>query len=265
MAIIIALSILTVTVSIISFSKHAIAANESDLYLDTYLKVESFSWKEFDNNENQLLKESGPIFAIGYSVKWNIKPLTLKSKAELFGGSINYDGRATGSGIPIYVETETEYLGVKIELDSGWKFTVKEKSSLEPYAGLGVRRWKRDIESTDSTIGLEETWRSVYARLGIRGDHIHPNQIKTFFEVGVILPFDNENELEGHDFTVTVEPGKNASVFAEAGLKWKLLKTIIFYEVMKFSKSDTVTVRGVQVWQPKSEADIFGINIGVAF
>ncbi len=263
--VIIALSILTIACSIIPFSRPAIAYNGTEVHLDTYFNVESLSWKEFDNSGDQLLKESGPIFAVGYSVKLDIKPITLKSKAELFGGRINYDGQTTGSSAPASKETDSDYLGVKIEVDSGWKFIINEKFSLEPFAGLGVRRWKRDIESTESSIGQEETWRSIYTRIGVRGDRIYPDNLKSFFELGVNIPFDNENEFEGPGYTATVEPGNKASFFAEAGLKWRLFKTTIFYEGMKFSKSNTVTVNNVQVWQPKSKADIFGINIGVSF
>ncbi len=65
--------------------------------------------------------------------------------------------------------------------------------------------------------------------------------------------------------TVTVEPGNVVSVFAEAGLKWTRFKTSLFYEGMRFSKSDPVTVSNYQVWQPESKADTFGISMGMDF
>lgn len=260
--IIIALLILTITSSMVLFFVPVVGAIESDVYL----KVESFAWKEYNDSGSQLLKESGPIYGLGTLIKSDItKSLTLKGKGELFGGSVDYKGQ-TQAGKP--VETDTNYFGFKVEGDLGWKFMLVEKISLEPFAGLGYRWWIRDIQSTGSAIGYEEKWWSFYARLGIHSDLIFYKQLKVFAETGVKLPIHNENEIDWSVFglpTVTVEPGNKASVFAELGLMWTMLKASIFYEGMRFSKSDPVTVSGVRVWQPRSKADIFGINVGVVF
>lgn len=261
LVVIVALSMLTITGSVISFSTPALAANESDIYL----KVESFTWKEFNDNGTQLLKESGPIYGLGASAKSDIsKTMTLKFKGELFGGSIDYDGQ-TQAGTP--AKTDTEYFGFKMEGDAGWKFMVAEKSSLEPFAGLGWRWWNRDIQSTATAIGYEERWSTIYARLGIRGDHAFSNQLKGFTEAGVKLPIYTENEIDWTVFgldTITLEPGNEASVFAEVGVKWAMLKVSVFYEGMRFSKSDLDDVYNA-IYQPESKADIYGVNVGMAF
>jgi hypothetical protein len=259
---IVAILMLVITTHMVLFSTPAIATNE----FDVYLKAESFTWKEFNDSGARLLKESGPIYGVGLSVKSDdiYKLLTLKAKGELFGGSVDYDGQ-TQAGTP--VKTDTDYLGFKIETDGGWKFILKEKSSLEPFAGLGFRWWIRDLKSTSSAIGYEEKWWSFYARLGIHGDHIFSNQLKAFVNAGVKLPIHNENKADLRVIglsTVTLEPGKEASVFAELGLKWKMLKASVFYEDMRFSKSDIVRIGSAQVWQPESKADIFGLNVGLA-
>ena len=260
LVVIVALSMLTITGSMISFSTPALAANKGDVW-DVYLKVESFTWKEFNDNGTQLLKESGPIYGIGFSGKSDTaKALTFKSKGEIFGGSIDYDGQ-TQAGDP--VKTDTNYFGMKVEGDLGWKFMAAEKSSLEPFAGLGWRWWRRDIQSTDTAIGVEELWSSIYARLGIRGDLAFSDKMKAFAEGGVKLPIYNQNKVD--IYAVTLEPGNEASIFAEAGLRWAMLKVSVFYEGMRFSKSDPVSGSGVIVWQPESRADIYGVNVGVAF
>jgi hypothetical protein len=235
-----------------------LAATEYDIYA----KAEYFEWKEFDGG-SKLLEESGPIFGIGVSAKGTIyKSITLKGRGELFWGSVDYDGQ-TQVGTP--VDTDTDYAGFKIEVDGGWKFLVKGESSLEPFAGLGMRQWNRDIKGTNFASGVEEDWTTIYARLGIRGDHVYPNTLKVFAEAALKLPFDNENEADLNQFDVTLEPGNKASFFAELGLKWKKFKSSIYYEGMRFSKSDTEFAGGFRVFQPKSEADIFGINAGISF
>jgi hypothetical protein len=238
------------------------AANNADIYL----KTEFFTWKEYNDSGSQLLKESGPISAIGSSVRSDIaRSLVLKGKGELFGGTVNYDGQ-TQSGTP--VETDTNYAGLEVEGNLGWKFMVTEKSSLEPFAGLGYRWWQRDLQDTVSASGYKETWWSFYARLGIHGDHTFSEQVKAFAEAGLKIPLKNKNKVDLSGIglsTVTVEPGNKASVFAEAGLKWTRFKTSLFYEGMRFSKSDPVTVSNVRVWQPESKADTFGISVGMDF
>ena len=233
---------------------------------DIYLKTESFTWKEYDNSGSQLLKESGLISAMGASVRSDIAEfLVLRGRGELFGGSVNYDGQ-TQTGTP--VETDTNYAGFKIEGNLGWKFKVSEKSSLEPFAGLGFRWWQRDIQDTLYAAGYEETWWSFYGRFGIYGKHTFSGQLKAFAEAGVRQPVSNRNKVDLSVIglsTVTVEPGNKASVFAEAGLKWTRFKASLFYEGMRFSKSAPVTVNNVQVWQPESRADIFGISVGMDF
>jgi len=231
---------------------------------DLYLKVESFKWEEF-YNDSKLLEESGLIYGLGASARSDItKPLTFKLKAELFGGSVDYDGQ-TQDGTP--VKTDTDYFGFKLEGDCGYRFMIAEGFALEPFIGVGLRWWRRDIQSTDEAIGYEETWRSFYARLGMRGDHTLSNQLNIFADAGVKLPIYTENEADLSIVglsKVTVEPGNEASAFAELGVQWAKFKAVVFYEGMRFSESDPDDTYGVFI-QPKSEADMFGLNVGVSF
>jgi len=231
-----------------------------------YAKVESFTWKEYGDNGSQLLKESGPIYAVGGSVSPDtVGSLVLRAKGELFIGTVDYDGQ-TQSGRP--VETDTDYTGLKAEGDLGWRITETDDCSLEPFVGLGYRRWQRDIQDTVGAIGYEETWRSLYSRLGIRGEYTGSGQLTAFAEAGVKMPLSTENKVDLSVMglpTVTLRPGNEASAFAETGLKWIRFKASLFYEGMRFSKSHPVIVSNVRVWQPESKADIFGINVGMDF
>lgn len=253
----IVLSMWTIMSGTVLFSTPAITADE----VEVYLKTESFTWKEFNDNGAQLLKETGVLYSLGGLVKSDItKSLTFKGKSELFGGRVDYDGQTWG-GTP--VETNTDYFGFKTEGDVSWKFMERGKSFLRPFAGLGYRGWQRDLKSTDSAIGYRENWRSLYVRLGVRGDYVFIEQLRISAETGIKLPIYNENEVDY--LGSTVKPGTEASVFAEVGLKWAMLKVNVFYEGMRFSKSDPVAVNGFQILQPESKADMLGVNIGMVF
>lgn len=259
--IIVALSVLAITGWMSLFFTPAAVA-ETDLYL----KVERFTWKEFSDNGMQLLEETGELYGLGFLYKTDRqKGLTFKGKGELFGGSIDYDGQ-TQAGAP--AKTDVDYLGVKLEGSLGWKFMLTEKASIEPFAGLGLGYWSRDLNSTTYAIGYEELWWSFYAGLGVRGDLVVSDVVKLFAEGGIKLPIHNETEVDLTTFgigTVTLEPGNEASAFAEIGLKWKMLKASVFYQGLRFSKSDAVIQGGYIFWQPESKSDIFGVTVGVAF
>ena len=233
---------------------------------DAYALVESFTWEEFAEGE-RLLKESGPLFGIGGSAQFQVyRQLTLKGRLELFGGQVNYNGE-TWEGDP--VTTDANYFGTKSEVDAGWEFLFRETLSLEPFGGLGWRYWLRDLEDTHEASGYLEEWNSLYARVGARGDYRFTPRFKVFAEASLKLPFYNENRAHLSDVgleDVTVRPGNKPSFYAEMGLKYSVLRLAVFYEGLRFSKSDVVHAdHDIGVYQPESSADIFGLNVGVSF
>jgi hypothetical protein len=86
------------------------------------------------------------------------------------------------------------------------------------------------------------------------------------------LPISNKETAEdvgcflGSCQDVDLEPGKETSYYAEAGVKYMMFKAVIFYEGLRFSESDAEPIGGgFAVLQPESEADIYGINLGWSF
>lgn len=240
------------------------SGNENNLYL----LAESFTWKEFSGNET-LLEESGPRYGLGFSGNVGRKesqPHAFHYKVEGYFGYIDYDGQ-TQEGTP--VTTDTRYFGMKTELGLGSKIYIGESGfSFEHIASLGYRWWLRDITDASSGVGLgyEEFWQSYYGRLGLRGEKSFSEQFKMFMEAAVIAPFYNQNTVDLGDFglgTITVEPGNETSFCAEAGFRFKKLRFSIFYEGLRFSESDKEGV--LQFYQPESEADSYGVTIGLTF
>ena len=233
---------------------------------DIYFKVDSVTWKEFSDTGTQILKETGELYGLGIAGKTDrLNAWTFMGKFELFGGSLDYDGQTQG-GIP--AQTDTDYFGLKLEGTIGWNFPVSEKASIEPFGGLGVRYWSRDLQSTPTGIGYEELWWSFYSKFGVHGDLVVSDTVKLFAEGGIILPISNENEVNlgfAGLGNITLEPGNEPSAFGEVGLRWKRLKVAAFYESLRFSKSDLVQSGGFVFWQPESEADIFGLYLGYSF
>jgi len=85
------------------------------------------------------------------------------------------------------------------------------------------------------------------------------DEANIYAEGGVKIPLYNENRVDLFD--VTLEPGKEEAYFAEIGLKVKLLKAAVFYEGLRFSRSDPEG----GFLQPESKGDIFGVKVGASF
>jgi hypothetical protein len=238
-----------------------------------YLMGEYFDWKEFGDNNRRFLRETGPRFGIGgsYNFEFRDHHLILKPRLEIIGGQVDYDG-ATQSGIP--VKTDTNYFGGKIELDLSWRFGSLQRASIEPFGGIGFRGWSRDIQDATASNGTQaygyaEEWYTAYGRAGLRGNVALGEKAYLFVEAGGKFPFYNRNTAHfdeadlGPD--VTLKPGNRASWFAEAGIKAYWFKASFYYDSMRFSKSGVEYSGGVGYYQPKSQADMYGIRIGVAF
>jgi hypothetical protein len=246
----------------------SLAANE--FYL--YGTAESFAWKEFADNGPRVVKESGPLFGIGLAYSHEFEDrITFTPKGEIFFGSVDYDGQ-TQMGVP--VTSTVDYFGLKFDGDLGIRFKVTQRLSLEPFGGLGLRWWIRDIrDGTTSTgavaSGYTEAWTTVYGRLGVRGGIDMSPQMMMFLEAGVMLPIFNQNTAylsnAGLGPDITVHPGRQASLFAEAGTKISRVRASLFYDSMRFSRSANVASGANIYWQPESTADIYGVKVGVVF
>jgi hypothetical protein len=233
-----------------------------------YIATEEYVWKEFLANGSQALKEQGTLFGIGFAFYHEFRNhMTIKPGVEIFGGSTNYDGQ-TQSGTP--ATTTVGYSGIKLGVDGGYRFRSSESVFLEPFGGIGIRAWTRDIKngttSTGSpTLGYKEDWTTVMARLGLRMD-----ASTLFVEAAVRYPIYNENTVRlseaGLGSDLTLYPGKQPSYFGEVGVKDGKFKASVYYETLSFSKSDSVYAgSGIYAYQPKSTATMVGIRLGAAF
>lgn len=243
-------------------------AEEVPAETEVYANAGSFIWKEFSDDGSERLKESGIISGIGVSTKVQAhKKLFMKLRGELFTGSMDYSGKTMG-GTP--VDSNTDYIGFKAEGDLGLKIISAKRGSLEPFAGMGFRSWKRDLQSTSYAIGYDEHWDIFYARLGISAE-IKNSSWKAFTEVGAKFPIRNKEKVgvDLFDDTVALKPGKKVSAFAEIGAGYKRLQGAVFYEGLRFSKSGTVEAKmggtPLLVEQPKSRSDTIGLRLGILF
>lgn len=235
---------------------------------EVYGLIESFNWKEFDDDGSRLLEESGPRFGAGFAYYRVFRDgMTLKPRVELYGGHVDYDGQ-TQSGIP--VKSNTNYFAFKFEIDAGGRLG-SQNVSVEPFGGFGFRVWSRDIEDSVTVTGTPaygylEEWSTFYFRAGMRMDALMPSEVKWFLEAGVKIPLYTENYISDLSYeNLTLKPKGRVTPFAEAGFRAQRFKMSMYYDSMRFRKSNVVSDGIYYYWQPKSESYVIGIRIGRSF
>ncbi len=266
-------SIITIIFSLSDFT-YALSDRSGSEY-DIYFQSGLFMWNEMLEGD-KVVEEKGPIFGIGGRAEWNLQPLVLRVKGNIFGGRVSYDGQTTGSAASVPISSDTEYLGFTVDGSVGWNFHVSDTSDVEIFGGPAIKSWNRVIQEGESSRGTvaksEENWITLYAPVGIGVNHKISDTFVIFASAGMHIPIYNENEADLRDLygvKVKVHPGLRISGFAEAGLRWKMLRAALYYEGLRFDESPTErrSINGgtLSVRQPESTYDLFGLSLGVAF
>lgn len=229
-------------------------------------QLQQFTWKEYGDNGGQLLKESGPLYGLhlageGYGHSRIAGGGTFKM--NIFGGGVDYDGQ-TQAGKK--VKTNTDYLGMEMNGNFALRAMAADDFYVKAFAGPAIRFWRRDINSKAGVSGYTEDWFVFDGRAGVGLDYQFPSDLKLFAEGGYKIPFVTKQDIDLSKFgvgRVSLEPDQTASPFAEIGFSWKLLFISGFYDSLRFNKSDVERKGKYYVYQPKSQADIWGFNIGL--
>jgi hypothetical protein len=243
--------------------------------LSGYFTVQSFDWREFAQ-DMRAVRETGPLFGIGVVYPVDLgNSFFLRPTAELFGGSVDYEGHACdifGTNCEA-ADTTVSYFGVQIQGDLGRSFPAGS-AFFEPFAGLGLRYWRRDIDSGATasgvpTSGFTEDWVSLYARAGLRGRIVLSGKDSVFIVAGAKLPFYTQNTAYtssvGQGDDLVMKPGSQVSFFAETGVELGRLSASVFYDSFRFPQSPSVANGLAEGYQPKSTMDLYGLKLGWTF
>jgi hypothetical protein len=221
------------------------------------------------------LKEQGPLFGIGVTVPIDLLPaptahgtLILRNSGELFGGQVRYNGHLQNqNGTLTPYQTDVVYFGAQGAADLGWRFPVKTLT-IEPFAGLGVRWWLRDLQGSG---GYTEYWLSLSSRLGGRLSWLLADGLTLSAVGGAMLPLYTTNTADGS----TIKPEGQWSGFGELACASGRWEHSLFYDGLRYKKSPSVRagtvvdINGVPhqtfVLQPPSQSDIFGYRLGYRF
>lgn len=267
-----------ITVALVMLASQAAAAEFGgirELYVGP--SVAYFHWRESVAGQS-VLTEQGPMYGADATIaldmlKTERGTLTLKNKAGLFGGLVYYDGQ-TQAPQNLPVKTDVIYVGVKEELAVGWAMPLGD-GRLEPFAGLGYRWWRRDLQdstasngtSTVKVLGSTEVWDSAYTKLGAALSMPLTKDWRFFVEGGGKYPFYNSNSIDIAGVgTTTIRPEPRWSAFGELGARNRKYRTALFYEGYRTGQSPVVRISSnLGVFQPQSDEDLVGVSFSYCF
>jgi hypothetical protein len=239
-----------------------------------YITPQSFTWREFVDGQ-RVVKESGYQFGVGFTYPFIHNALAFTPRVELFGGTVDYDGQACDDFNNCQPATaDVDYFGLKLEAELGASFRSARGHFIEPFGGLGMRAWSRDLVNAtaadgSSVAGYTEHWLSFYGRVGVRGGIGIGAKKQVFLEAGAKLPFYNQNTAYVSDIglgaDLTLHPGEKVSFFSEAGIRISRFQASLFYDSFRFPQSPTKSNGVIVAYQPESEMDLYGFKAGWIF
>ena len=237
-----------------------------------HLGLESFTWKERDANDDQLLKETGPRLSAAITVD----NLMRRGEGGLFAlelrgyyGEVDYEGETQGG---VAIQSETEYAGAALEGRIGYRFPLDwSPLAIDPMAGLGAELWDRDIKDAGyydtqqnewkTSSGYKETYQIIYAKAGLGLAETKNTTWMGRLEVGAKYPLFTNEEVS--ILSEDLNPGRKHSLYAQyeafrQGKKSEIGLTL-YYESYRFGKSPQVEPGFLQ---PESDMDVIGLRFG---
>jgi len=221
---------------------------------------ESFRWKE---STTPPVEESGLRWTLDLTWQQSREPgLSAGYNLKLYTGNVDYTGAFVGTNIP--VSGETHYRGMVNEIQALYRMP---QNMVDIVLAAGWDRFDRELNSSQ-----EESWDVAYARFGANINALTRQGV--FGSIGVKYPvWTRENAhltAAGFDQNPRLRPGKDFSFYATLGYRvnaaWDVLA---YYDSYRFKESNHVAVtRGgalFDVFQPKSEMDVFGMKIQYNF
>lgn len=240
--------------------------------------MESFRWREFDDDGQRLLTEQGPRFAYGLTLGNFIHAdagIVFEMRLGGLLGEVDYDGQDNNGR---FVGTVTDYAGWSGEVDGGYRFAdLIQGVAVDVFGGLGLDDWRREINGGANSIGqsvsgFTEDYGVSYLRYGI-GIALRDDRPGGYLQVGFRQPLSISEQVQIRGQTVNLSPREEASAFLsyrillgtprEASASTSYVK--FYYAGYRLKKSEIVDVGPSQVWQPRSDVDTVGILLGYLY
>ncbi len=234
-----------------------------------FLNVHGYTWKEFDDNGTEALKETGPRFAFGAISRYSFlvkKNMFIEMDLCYTIGTVDYQGfkfdLQTGQRTPF--TTQTGYSHFEVAANAGYDIGLSRTFLLTPIAGFGYEVWNRDIAINDPS-GYAELYTVFLGNLGSNATYIATGNFQLFFGVTVKFPFSISETIDKfprgqpQQTNVSISPGVNPRLGFHLGGSAYRVFAMFDFETWTLSRSPDVQ-GGLH--QPESTRMRFGVRLG---
>jgi len=231
------------------------------------LTVQTFVYEEFNDRDLSLDREEARLPGITGGLLYRPGRWLAGAEVRWHSGIADY----TSPGI----DSKTDEAILDLELLGGTRLFSGENQRLFLIAGIGYRRWHRDIRSTPAAMGQDERYCWSYGLLGLRGEHTFGRDTRLvgeFYGIRGIRPTLEARFPRGYD---DAELDLGATQGLRLTLQRVLAPTITlwatpWYEHWEIGHSDVHTLysQGAPVgtvFEPHSETDSYGLDLGVSW
>lgn len=237
-----------------------------------------FTYKEFDDTDGSILdREDGWIPGLVFGFREGRDRWFGHLDASLHWGEVDYDGQ-TQDGVKARTDTDERIFDVSYRV--GYWFGPEQRPVAAPYAGLGYRHWRRDIQSGQdvtgrAVTGILEKYRWSYLLLGVEANLYSSELSDVGADFRLTRPIDARMDIEGFAGLddATLDLGEKTG--GRATLYWRYrygrdaaVEIAPFYERWDIGRSpDTVLTSGgipaAVAFEPRSKTRNYGISLSV--
>lgn len=230
-----------------------------------YTQFRFFGWKEFGDNGEQLLQESGTLYNFGALPRWSFgSRFFVETDGSVYFGSVDYDGfiqDAQGQRTPF--KTSTVYFGLELAPAAGYAFPLSRQFVLTPTTGFGIEYWNRNLDNGGAN-GYDEKYTVIYFHGAATGTYNLNSDIQFFSSFGMKIPFSISESIDlasrgqGGPGDVSLSPGVSPRFRFGAGANVYNVMVELSFETWTLVKSN----EDRNFHQPESTRKIFGVKLG---
>lgn len=246
-----------------------------------------FGYKEFDDTDGTVPnREDGWLPGLVFGYREDRNRWFGHLDASFHWGEVDYDGE-TQDGVAARTDTDERIVDVSYRF--GYWFGAEEQPRVAPYAGLGYRNWRREIQDGQDingrpVQGLLERYHWAYLVVGVEANLRYSEMSEWGLDLRLTRTVDAKMELDGfpmrlNDGTVILVDDATFDLGERTGGKaifyWRYhygsdasVEIAPFYEQWDIGRSpDTVLTSGGNpagvAFEPRSETRNYGVSLSI--
>ncbi len=219
-----------------------------------------FNYAEYKADGTTWDRELGTIPGLSFKLTQRFSVWEWEGMANYHYGRVDYTGQ-TNLGVPYNTRTDEGIGDVALRLGC-W---FEGSHPIMPYAGLGYRRWDRDIRPA-SLAGLFESYRWKYTWLGAKIIAHQQGASNLMLDISWIKPIDPVLHVEAYHASLNPESRNGLRLMLTSHTVLHENTTLIlepYFEYWELGRSPSVITGGITIYEPASKTKNLGFNLRI--